>query len=199
VDTGYLGHHYWTPTRGGSTRRSATWSPTLEPGRYRVLVKVPKARALTRSAVYRVRTVDGSVRRRVDQARARGRWATLGTYTFSVDAQVRLSDRTGERTALGRRVAYDAVRFVPVRMTPGTSTRMATKPATPEGPRPRGQGTDLGQPTPPPEIAQPARGVAKPGPRPGPAPAPGPPPSPSPGAEDGQPDDATGPDATGDG
>jgi hypothetical protein len=38
TDTGYLGHHYWTPTRAGSTRRSATWTTTLrQPGRYRVL------------------------------------------------------------------------------------------------------------------------------------------------------------------
>jgi hypothetical protein len=143
---------------------------------------VPRARALTRSAVYRIVTADGPVRRRLDQAGARGRWTRLGTFALATGVEVRLSDRTGERPILGRRVAYDAVRFVPLWVTPGASTRPATRPAKPLAPPPDRPAPDRAQPTPPPEAPLPARRVDKPGPTP--APGPGPSPSPSPGPDD---------------
>ena len=75
---------------------------------------IPASHATTRSATYRIRTADGVVRRSVDQRRNRGRWLSLGVHELTTQAVVRLSDLTGERRSSGRRVVFDAVRFVPL-------------------------------------------------------------------------------------
>jgi hypothetical protein len=112
---GYLDHSYWTPTRARTASVVATWKPALlGSGRYRIVVKVPPRHATTERAAYRIRTTGGWVRRVLDQRATRGRWVRLGTFELTASPLVRLSDRTGERSALGRRVAFDAIRFVPV-------------------------------------------------------------------------------------
>ena len=112
---GAEGGSYWTTVQKTKARHKATWSASLDaPGRYHVWVIFPKTNATTRSARYTVLTATGSVTRRLDQAKMGGRWVALGTYEFGTLAEVRLTDKTGERTSSGRRIAFDTVKFVPV-------------------------------------------------------------------------------------
>ena len=112
--SGYKKHHFWVPTRAGSSKRVAKWTPTLAaPGEYRVEVRIPRAHATTRSAVYKIRTADAWVKRVRNQNKHKGRWVSLGVHRLSATPVVKLKDKTGERTLLGRSVAFDAVRFIP--------------------------------------------------------------------------------------
>ena len=127
ADSGYLRHSHWAPARAGRAKRIATWRPTLTaPGDYRIMVKIPSRDATTRRALYRTKTVDGWVKQRVDQAAARGKWVDLGTFRLTTTPAVKLTDSTGERTSLGRRVGFDAIRFVPA-----GQQRVSSDPATP--------------------------------------------------------------------
>jgi hypothetical protein len=114
AESGYLRHNYWVPARAGKAKRIATWRPTLTaPGDYQVVVKIPSANATTRRAVYRIKTIDGWVEREVDQSASQGKWVDVGIFTLTTTPAVKLTDRTGERASLGRRVGFDAIRFVP--------------------------------------------------------------------------------------
>ena len=109
-----------------SVKRFALWRPQLDaPGQYRILAKVP-AKASTRRAVYQVRTTSGWVKRVRNQLKNRGKWVNLGVHTLAARPVVRLTDRTGEAGRSGRRVAFDAVKFVPVGSFVGPSTAGAT-------------------------------------------------------------------------
>ena len=111
---GYRDRSYWTPVRQASTRQTASWTATLRaPGRYAVWVRIPVKHATTRSAVYRISTIDGTRTRTISQRARAGTWALLGTYTFGSVARVRVSDRTGERTSTGRTLVVDAIKVVP--------------------------------------------------------------------------------------
>jgi hypothetical protein len=111
---GYDGHHYWTPA-SRKLNRVGIWTATLgEPGLYRVLAKLPAVRASTRKAVYKLQTASGWVTRVRSQAAYRGRWVNLGTHAFTSQAEVRLTDRTRDPRGMRRKVAFDAIKFVPV-------------------------------------------------------------------------------------
>jgi hypothetical protein len=115
---GFAHHHYWMYATKASTSRGGTWQATLpQAGRHRVQVKIPRLHATTRAARYTIRTAGGLVHRTVSQYRARGTWLTLGTFRLSTDPEVRLSARTGDGRA-GRKIAFDAVRFVSRGVTP---------------------------------------------------------------------------------
>jgi hypothetical protein len=114
ADSCFRKHHYWVPVRRATVVRTAAWRVTLDaPGHYEVKVKIPRRNATTRSAAYRIRTVDGFVRRVRNQWKRRGDWVSLGIHDLAGDAVVRLTDKTGERGSSGRRVAFDAVKFIP--------------------------------------------------------------------------------------
>ncbi len=49
-----------------------------------------------------------------NQKKRQGTWVTLGTHHLTTTPIVQLSDKTGEDVSLGRRLAFDAARFVPV-------------------------------------------------------------------------------------
>jgi hypothetical protein len=133
---GYAGHHFWSPTRSTSAVRVAKWKPKLVvPGAYRVKAKVPTRHASTRSAVYRVKTADGWVKRVRNQYKARGGWVSLGVHRLTSTPVVKLTDRTGEPTFRGRAVAFDAVKFVPV------VAAAASRPAAPLSPAERADQT----------------------------------------------------------
>jgi hypothetical protein len=111
---GYRDRSFWTPVRRTGTRQTATWTATLHaPGRYAVWVRVPKSRATTRSATYRIVTPAGTVRRTVNQRARAGTWTLLGTYTFDAVARVKVTDHTGEAASSGRRLVVDVIKVVP--------------------------------------------------------------------------------------
>jgi hypothetical protein len=135
ADSGYLLHSYWVPARAGKAKRIATWRPTLTaPGDYRIVVRIPSRDATTRKAVYRIKTVDGWVKHRLDQASTKGKWVDMGTFRLTTTPAVKLTDMTGERASLGRRVGFDAIRFVPV-----GQPRVSSDPASPADQRPADQ------------------------------------------------------------
>ena len=112
---GYKGRSFWTTVQKRTAMHVATWTATLDAaGRYAVTVQFPKRNATTRSATYAITTASGTVTRTIDQSRSGGKWVDLGSYAFGTKAVVRLTDKTGERTASGRHIVYDVVRFVPV-------------------------------------------------------------------------------------
>ena len=120
--TGYAGHHYWTRTRNVTKLRYAAWRPVLpEAGFYKVLVRIPADNGTSKRATYKVRTKSGWVTRVRSQYKWRGRWVSLGVHQLTTTPIVQLSDKTGERRSLRRRLAFDAVRFVPI-ARPATSS-----------------------------------------------------------------------------
>ena len=135
ASTGYRRHHYWVPARAAAARRVATWRADLAgPGTYRVVASIPSRNATTRRAVYKIQTADGWARRVLDQDAHRGEWVPLGDYRLDATPMVKLSDRTGERAALGRLVGFDAIRFVPLDGLAVAATQapqLIAEPATP--------------------------------------------------------------------
>ncbi len=171
ADSGYLRHSFWVPTRAGKAKRIATWRPTLTaPGDYRVVVKIPTTNATTKRAVYRVKTTDGWVKRRLDQSANRGKWVDLGTFRLTTTPAVKLTDRTGERASLGRTIGFDAVRFVPagprVASDPGSPDSAAPPTRLSPGPTPEPAPTT--EPTPEPTADRTADAAASSPPGPGP-------------------------------
>jgi hypothetical protein len=111
---GYKGRSYWTSVQKSTAKHTATWTAQLDAaGSYTVWVQFPKKNATTRSATYTIVTSSGTVTKKVDQSKSGGKWVKLGTYAFGTTAQVKLTDKTGEGSNSGRRIAYDAVKFVP--------------------------------------------------------------------------------------
>jgi beta-lactam-binding protein with PASTA domain len=155
ASTGYQKHHYWVPARVYAARRVATWRPALAgPGIYRVIARIPPSPGLTRRATYKIQTEDGWARKVLDQGAHRGRWTSLGVYRLVATPLVKLTDRTGERPSLGRLVAFDAIRFVPLGpltvASVGIPTTQAeeTVPAPPTGPSPGPAAAAMPEPTP---------------------------------------------------
>ena len=177
ANSGYLKHNYWVPARAGKAKRIATWRPTLTaPGDYRIAVRIPSRDATTRKAVYRIKTVDGWVKHRLDQSIAQGKWVDVGTFRLTTTPAVKLTDRTGERASLGRRVGFDAIRFVPV-----AQPRVSSDPASPA------DETSAGAPAPAGPEAPTAQPAADPTPEPTKEPAADPKPEPTPEAPTAQP------------
>ncbi len=92
----------------------ARWYPSLAPGRYEVSVYIPERYSTTARARYWISHSKGYTLRVVDQSANGGRWVSLGTYRFRGNRRdyVSLADLTFE-PYLSRRIAFDAVRWVP--------------------------------------------------------------------------------------
>ncbi len=111
---GYANHHFWLPARRTQSR-IGIWSVTFdEPGLYAVSVKIPGAHASSRKAAYKIKTQDGWVQRVRNQYANRNAWMDLGTFRLAAKAEVRLSDKTLDSRGSRRKLAFDAVRFVPL-------------------------------------------------------------------------------------
>lgn len=112
---GHDGHHFYTlATDADAPVSSAKWHASVQvPGGYLVEVFVPEDDADTENALYVIHHDAGSTEVAVDQANDKG-WQPLGTFVFSAGEHdlVELGDATGENIdTLGRKIAYDAVRF----------------------------------------------------------------------------------------
>ncbi|MEA2026011.1 MAG: S8 family serine peptidase [Chloroflexota bacterium] len=120
--SGYAGHHFWLPAREKTKAHYGAWKPVLErAGWYAIAVRIPVAHATSRRAAYRVKTITGWVTRRRNQKKHQGTWVSLGIHHLTTTPIVQLSDKTGEDVSLGRRLAFDAARFVPVAGPPHDS------------------------------------------------------------------------------
>ena len=111
---GHAGHFYWAPTGGGGGSTTATWSaPTLQ-GKYEAYAWVPGTNATTRKARYGISGAGPVASVLVDQNADHGRWVLLGTYVFAQGGSITVTAGTGENARQLRRLAADAIRFVPV-------------------------------------------------------------------------------------
>jgi subtilisin family serine protease len=158
-NSGFRKHHFWVPTRRGTAKRIGEWRPELfAPGTYRVVARIPSKNATTRRAVYRIKTADGWVKRKVKQNESRGDWVKLGVFSLTTEPVVGLTARTGERRSLARRVAFDAIRFVPVappQVSSAASTPMVESPVQAEPTlEPTPEPTKASTPEPTPETAK---------------------------------------------
>jgi subtilisin family serine protease len=154
---GKQGHHYWLVTRPGTSLAHGTWRPRLDgSGRYRIQAWIPAQTNLSKRALYRIRTGDGWVSRRLSQLRHRGGWLTLGVFELGASPVIRLADGTGEAASSGRRLVFDTIRLVP---TTAPLTVTAAAPARPSAsPGPRSStvpesSAGPGASTPPPDAA----------------------------------------------
>jgi hypothetical protein len=119
VATGLGAHTWFAGNRVASDtahRVTGIWRPAnLAAGTYVVKAHIPTAGAGTESAVYKVTTIDGSVRQRtINQHEHYNHWKTIGVYQLGPNAQVELTNVTAFDTQSGKgTVAWDAVAFVP--------------------------------------------------------------------------------------
>ncbi len=105
-------HHFHTLARNSSTATGQWNFDVAQAGDYEVEVYVPPAEATATGATYVVHHAEGVDEVVVDQSGLSG-WESLGVFPFSGPGQrVELSDDTNDDPAAGRRVAFDAVRFV---------------------------------------------------------------------------------------
>lgn len=139
------GHHFYTlatDARDDVTR--GTWVlDVVVPGEYEVEVFVPDADADTSMATYVVQHAGGMDEVVIDQSAEKG-WQPLGRFGFDGGAEERivLGDATGENIdTLGRKVAYDAMRFT---FVPGASAGSDTSSADPGAPPDLPGGSDSG-------------------------------------------------------
>lgn len=113
---GYGGTLTWTKNNDRVRPRYnwARWCPGLASGRYEVYAYIPVHYGTTTNARYWISHRDGFTLRQVSQAANGGRWVSLGTYRFhgTESDYVSLSDVTYE-SYLSRRIAFDAVKWVP--------------------------------------------------------------------------------------
>lgn len=202
---GHAKRSLWTVVRKSNVKRYAVWQTTLDaPGTYKVMVKFPKRKATTRKATYKVISAEGVKTVTRNQKKKAGRWVWLGAFEFDATAKVKLRDRTGERTASGRTIVFDVVKFVPLSVEGSAATltvapqvdeptsepkpaseptsKPASEPKPTSEPRPESQPTP--KPTPEPEP------TAEPSPRPTPTAEPAPKPTPSATPEPPPPSDA---------
>lgn len=112
---GYANHIYWTYNSTAQVYNSASWIPGLpRAGNYEVYAFIPKSRADTKSARYRIHHNGQDNVYVVDQSVYFDKWVSLGTYYFAANSNeyVYLDDVTGE-TYASRKLGFDAVKFVP--------------------------------------------------------------------------------------
>ncbi len=155
---GYGEHTFWTYNSDTQLYNYAQWVPTLPAaGNYTVYAFLPRQRADTQSATYRIHHNGEDSYQSVNQSKYFDVWVSLGTYYFSAGGNeyVYLSDVTGEAYA-SRKIGFDAVKFVSSGATGPTATSVSptstptrTPTATTVAPTPTG--TTIAQ-TPTPTI-----------------------------------------------
>ena len=109
--SGYARQMRWAYVASGAW---GSWDAGLQTGRYKVQVWIPSANTSTHKAKYRIYYKGGTVTVTKDQSRYANQWVTLGTWTFDLGTEVRLSANTGERRSTNRKIGWDAIRFVPI-------------------------------------------------------------------------------------
>nr|MBC7244492.1 hypothetical protein [Chloroflexota bacterium] len=127
---GYNGHIYWTYNSDAQVYNYARWTPQLPgAGNYQVYVFIPRERADTKSARYRIYHNGQQHTATVNQSIYFDKWVSLGTYYFAASGNeyVYLDDVTGEPYA-SRKIGFDAVKFVMVGAVSPTSTPAAPTP-----------------------------------------------------------------------
>ena len=106
--SGELGDLRWARNTADS---SATWSPSLSPGRcYSVAVFVPNVYSNTPAARYTVESAGGTSTATVDENAYTNEWAALGSFTADSTGGIRITLQN--QGPSDRYVAADAVRFV---------------------------------------------------------------------------------------
>jgi hypothetical protein len=125
---GYNSHTYWTYNSNAQAYNFAKWVPSLSAGYYQVYVFIPKQRADTRSARYRVYHNAREDSFWVNQSAYFDAWVSIGTHYFAGTANeyVYLDDVTGE-TYASRNIAFDAVKFVKSGTSSATTVPTATR------------------------------------------------------------------------
>jgi hypothetical protein len=112
---GYGGDMYWTYVNGTVVSNSARWTPALGgPGTFQVSVFVPRCKATSQQAKYRIVHNGVSDVRTVNQNAYYDAWVPLGSFTFTGAGgeYVELTDATGESYTTGRILGVDAIRWV---------------------------------------------------------------------------------------
>lgn len=106
TSAGIEGHSWFTATTA-KDGCYATWTPSLpEPGPYEVLVSIPPAS--TAAARYLITHAAGVDTVQIEQVAVADSWVSLGTFTFTDNAFVRLGSASA---ATGARLGFDAVRW----------------------------------------------------------------------------------------
>ena len=119
---GFANHNFWARTRAGQARAKGKWRTVLpSAGTYEILARLPSKNVTSKQARYRVKTADGWVTRKRNQKRNRGNWMRIGIFELTRNPVVKLVDKTGEARSTKRRIAFDAIRFVPASVA-STST-----------------------------------------------------------------------------
>ncbi|GII75832.1 hypothetical protein Sru01_08140 [Sphaerisporangium rufum] len=119
IGGGFGGHFWFAHTRtaqaeGGRLQVDATWRLNQSiTGLWKVLVALPDHGAQTTKARYVVRTAYGERVSTVSQPGSGNRWASLGTFKFNNQPDVKLSSVTPDGNGT-QDIAFDAVAFVPV-------------------------------------------------------------------------------------
>jgi len=129
---GYKGHTFWTYNSDSQVYNFAKWVPQLpHAGNYEVYAHIPKQRADTKKAHYRISHSGQYDSYWVDQSIYFDTWVSLGTYDFTANGTeyVFLDDVTGESYA-SHKIGFDAVKFVAKEGAAPT----ATPSPTPGGP-----------------------------------------------------------------
>ena len=138
---GYQGHTYWTYNSDAQVYNYGQWVPQLpQAGTYTVYAFIPRQRADTHNAGYRIRHNGEDHYASLDQSTYFDEWVTLGSYSFGAtgDEYVYLDDVTGESYA-SRKIAFDAIKFAGTGAAGPTATAVPTTPvptATPTTPVP---------------------------------------------------------------
>jgi hypothetical protein len=138
---GYDSHMWWTYNSTTQAYNSARWFPNLpQAGNYEVFAFIPKSRADTRSARYRIHHNAQDNVFVLDQSVYFDKWVSIGTYHFADngDEYVYLDDVTGEAYA-SKKVGFDATKFVlkdGVSPPPAQPTPVPPTPAPPPPPAP---------------------------------------------------------------
>jgi hypothetical protein len=111
----------WT---GATANTDATnfgvwWVKPATPGRYKLEVYVNRTYASSTQAKYSIRHNGRTDTVTLDMTTAGG-WRSLGEFDFTdgVAQRVRLDDNTGERSSLGKKLVFDALRVTPVTGAP---------------------------------------------------------------------------------
>lgn len=134
---GYKGHTYWTYNSDAQLYNSAKWFPQLpQAGNYQVYAFVPKQRADTKNARYRIYHNGQEHSYSIDQSIYFDKWVSLGTYYFAANSteHVYLEDVTAEPYA-SKKIGFDAVKFVSTAQ-PGPTVTPVSPPVTPVTPTP---------------------------------------------------------------
>jgi hypothetical protein len=112
---GYGSHMFYTYVNGSTQSNYARWQPSLPgAGNYTVHVFIPSNHATSQQARYRIFHSGTSHYATVNQNAYYDTWVNIGVYSFSAGGgeYVELVDATGEAPSTGRKIGFDAVKFV---------------------------------------------------------------------------------------